>query len=733
VVAFAAALPASAQAAPRISITAKPAVAAPSAQIAVTGRVKGLAARPAKQARILLEERSGSRWAKRSTARLGRRGVFTLKWQIPATTGRRSLRLRLVRGRRTLTRSAAWPLEVSAPATATPPTVTPVTVATGTPTATATATATPPPPRPAQTQVLAGGLVLATPAPGTGGELRLDGTITVTVGDVLASGIGPNSPYGFLLKATAVRSEGGQTVVDVVPATLLEALPQGHIDATVKLEPLPGRALKARSTSRLSCESGGTVTIDGSAELGTPDLDIDVDWGFLKVNSAEITASITASAFASAAAEGAASCSVGPIEIAEFKFAPFTIVVGGLPVVFFPEVDVELSGLAGVEASVKTSISASATAKAGARFGDGGFTPIAEFSKSLNFVAPAPTASATLSGTVSPQLEVLVYGAVGPEFSLNAGFELTANPTLDPWWTLDGVLSVTAELEIPVLDLQSGPLTVFAERIRLAEAPSQTATAEAEIEFDVTETGSAGAQAATQEGVACTLAAQQFSGHTAAKFRSTAPAELTRTATGDWAFEFSDTAPEVVSSSFNGPASAECTGTGENEHWTWTTTTTSPAAQFIGPGSSRYEFVLPRGLKGQPTSHGQHYPFGLRSDTSFGSYLWTRPSGSVGFPAYNTRSFTGFPLIGEGAPPSPRSWTYSNSLTVDSAGVTPLAGTVTEPPDGRTIVIEGGATYTEQASAWRGIADVDLTGPYSAVASAKWKITVHLPEAPPAG
>ena len=81
-----------------------------------------------------------------------------------------------------------------------------------------------------QTDVIAPSTVLAAPDPGSSGTLRLSGDVAVAIGDVLASGIGDAAPYGFLVKATSVRHERGETLVDVVPATLLEALPEGHID-----------------------------------------------------------------------------------------------------------------------------------------------------------------------------------------------------------------------------------------------------------------------------------------------------------------------------------------------------------------------------------------------------------------------------------------------------------------------------------------------------------------------
>jgi hypothetical protein len=300
--------------------------------------------------------------------------------------------------------------------------------------------------------------------------------VALRPGDVLAAGVSQAAPYGFLVKATAVRPDGAQTVVDVVPATLLEALPEGRIEKSFTLTPAPGSGRRAarsgdiRFRETVQCTAGGTVDIAGEASLGTPQFELDADWGILSLNSAEATASVTASASASASASGAASCTVGPIEIFEAKLGTITFFVGSIPVVLVPEIEIELEGLGTVEAAVSTSVEASLTARAGARWEDGDLSPIAELDESFSHQPPDPEGSATLKATLSSELEIAAYGAGGPAFTFEAGLDMDADPEKEPWWTLDAPVEFTAGLEIDVLDLEAGPITVFEKRFRLAEA-----------------------------------------------------------------------------------------------------------------------------------------------------------------------------------------------------------------------------------------------------------------------
>jgi hypothetical protein len=457
----------------KLKLATKPVVASAGTTVTVTGRIVGPRG-SRRDVRVLLEERRG-RWIRRAAAKPTRKLRFAVRWRAPKVPGKRTLRLRMVKGKRTLATTGRWTLTIAAPAPLASGPATPTPVADPSPPA-PVAHGTEPASRPPQTHAIAPQTVIAAPAPGTAGTLRLDSAVPLQPGDVLAAGVSQAAPYGFLLKATTVRPDGAQTVADVVPATLLEALPQGRIDESFILEPAPvsgrrgGRSGGIRFRKTAQCTAGGTVDIAGEADLGTPQIEIDADWGILSLNSVEATASVTASAHASASASGAASCSVGPIEIVDTKLGTITFFVGSIPVVLVPELEIDLEGFGTVEAAVSTSVDASLTATAGARYEDGDLSPIAELDESFSHVPPNPTGSATLEATLSSELEIAAYGAGGPAFTFDAGLEMNADPADEPWWTLDAPVALTAGLEIDVLDVEAGPITVFEDRFRLAEA-----------------------------------------------------------------------------------------------------------------------------------------------------------------------------------------------------------------------------------------------------------------------
>ncbi len=461
---------------PKLKVAVRPAVATPGAMVTVSGRVAGRVRGSRLSLRVVLEEKLGARWARRATVKPSRALQFVVRWRPSPAAAGRTLRLRLLRGRRALASSATWRLTVAAPSLPAP--------GRGLPSSSLSPSPAPGGgPGPArQTMVIAPSTVEAAPGAGSAGVLRLAGDVVVRAGDVLASGIGAAAPYGFLFKATGARSEGGDTVVDVVPATLLEAIPQGQIDESFTFAPADRRRGTRGSGSgiefrkSLECSAGGTVTIEGSVDLGGPKLDLDADWGFLKLNSVEATASVTTSANASATATGSATCTVGPIKIFETKLAPVTFSVG-IPIVLVPKIEIQLDGLGEIDAAVSTSVDASLTAKAGARYEDGDLSPISDLQQSFTYQAPDPQGSAKLTAALSSELEIAAYGVGGPAFNFNAGLEANAEPEAPhPWWSLDAPISFTAGLDIDILDIEAGPITVYEKRFRLAEAAPETYT-----------------------------------------------------------------------------------------------------------------------------------------------------------------------------------------------------------------------------------------------------------------
>jgi hypothetical protein len=334
-------------------------------------------------------------------------------------------------------------------------------------------------------RILAPKRIGAAPRPGARGSLRYRGRVRVRPGAVVAAGVGPHTPYGFLGLVTGVSHHRGSTKLKVRPTTLMTALPSGSFK--VKSTRLRALNSTARSNSRASvaprrpkriwrkvhlgvhCKGGGQVTVAGSVSVA-PVVSMKASWSLFGGVSASFKAGMTASADLSAAAQAAAGCTVGPKTLARWKLAPIDVQVGPIPVVLVPQVEIVLAGDGSVSASVSTGVHGSVTATGGIAYDHGRFHPIGGVNPQLGFDPPSPSGKAHLGGEIGPSVSLLLYGVAGPKVDLRGGVALDADVTADPWWRLTAPIDLSAELAIPDVGIESGKLTIYHEDIALAQA-----------------------------------------------------------------------------------------------------------------------------------------------------------------------------------------------------------------------------------------------------------------------
>jgi Putative Ig domain len=324
-----------------------------------------------------------------------------------------------------------------------------------------------------------------------------DGIRTVTmpvgvtpphVGQVVAVDVGPETPDGLLGQVEDVTTQGDSIVLTVAPATLDQAVPSGAIEfdlelgaedvtgggdnpqarpAAVRMTPLQPRELTIRAASQasspirqriannVSCQGGGSVSVDGDASL-TASLHFDVRWGGIfdpGIKRASFTGDVTASAGLSAAARATAGCTLErtPLLRTPLRFRPLTFNVGPFVVVLIPELQLWLTANGQIRAEIVASATTSYTASAGLVWEDGRLRPVSSISERSSFQQPTPQASGRASASFGPTLDLLIYGAVGPTLNLTATLALNASTSETPWWQLVLTVDAGGGITIPAL------------------------------------------------------------------------------------------------------------------------------------------------------------------------------------------------------------------------------------------------------------------------------------------
>ncbi len=396
---------------------------------------------------VLVQRRAGPRWKSVVRGQADGRGGFALTSAAPLRSGRLAVRALVSGPRGIVGASAARTLRVLA----LPKGVRPIIAS-------------------ARTHVLDPSVVSSVPAPGRAGTLRYAGGNDVRAGQIIAIGVGRATPDGFLGRVTKAVNKHGETIVSTRPATLLEAVPSGSLDATFQsASAARARAAKVDAKGMCSGSTTGSITPSVSFNAG---ISLSGSWSlFGGLESASLTANASANASITATVSGAGSCDVDedlPFKIPGPKWVGF---VGIVPVVVTSEVTFSLHQGASVQASTSTSAEAGFSASAGLGWQKNrGFYPIAGFHPHFHFSPPTISANASLDASVRPKLDVLLYGLVGPEIALESGLKLEADVAKNPWWALTAPIDLTASIAIPQLSLNSPSLDIYHHEFPIVDA-----------------------------------------------------------------------------------------------------------------------------------------------------------------------------------------------------------------------------------------------------------------------
>lgn len=285
-------------------------------------------------------------------------------------------------------------------------------------------------------------------------------------GDVLVSDSTQAAPYGLLRKVRTVRTEGGQVIVETEDAELIEAVHEGHLAFVRDLRPedihsswlLPGVTLlhdpskttraKSRVQPALRTQpisysidtdfgTGGRVRAVGNASL-EPKLETDLNiscnekifGACAEIPDLNFMTRIGIVENVSLAVKGDATSFNKKTEIARHEFNAIKFWIGPVPVVFVPILSVYLQGDGTLTSKVEYAIGQKLTLAAGFRYNsDTGFENISE--ASFDFLKPTPTflGPVDVRGAIGGEFKLLLYGAIGPFASLEAGPRLRGNPS----------------------------------------------------------------------------------------------------------------------------------------------------------------------------------------------------------------------------------------------------------------------------------------------------------------
>ena len=290
--------------------------------------------------------------------------------------------------------------------------------------------------------------------------------LILTPGNVLVSTSTTIVPNGLLRKITSVNIMGEQLVVQTTAATLDEALQQGEVHISQPLSPSNIQSAHYsdgvhQSASSLTTQAtifyleiDDVVIFDKDKNLNTthdqilangsievePTLNFDLlirDWQIQQVHFSLTTSEKVDIEFQSKIAETSLKWEK---ELARYQMPSITAMVGVVPVVFTPILILAVGIDGDVHVSLSTGVTQQATLTGGLQYSNGSWGPVSEYTNSFQVHPPTISVGGDLKGYTGPRLQMLLYGAVGPQIKLDGYVKLEADSAAIPWWKVYGGL-----------------------------------------------------------------------------------------------------------------------------------------------------------------------------------------------------------------------------------------------------------------------------------------------------
>ncbi len=313
---------------------------------------------------------------------------------------------------------------------------------------------------------------------------------SVKIGDVVAAGSAPVTPYGLLRKIKSITRQGSLLILAVVPATLREALVQG----TIEIHGAIGASrvshvsphVATRSVTRRSDRYGftvgrcmdilnvdllkagndglnGRITLNGQVCLsGTFDLNVSVPPCRLLFSGCNTpvrasfafngTQSSHLSLKAGATAKISKETTVFDYNLCHHdpSFC-FTGLVGGFPVEASPVLRLIVGGDGHASVGLTVGVGQSSSLQAGIYCQDTSCSASATAGRNMTLDADyAVHADADATIYADPHVAVLLYDAAGPDLELHAYVHAQFDAAATPCWTVDAGLQDLIGLRLKV-------------------------------------------------------------------------------------------------------------------------------------------------------------------------------------------------------------------------------------------------------------------------------------------
>jgi len=290
----------------------------------------------------------------------------------------------------------------------------------------------------------------------------------VDVGDIIVSDVSSVDPDGYFRKVSGISPQGSGVVFTTVPATLEESIQDGTSFLMETMQPSQVKSITALDgVSLIESDVNAPLTFYFEVEDvvlydedGNPattndqvkadgSIEFDMEFVFyLDLQGSQVRRfSLTNENALRDTLEIYAEIELLSLEeetiLAEMYFSPITFMIGPVPIVFVPKLDLVVGVDGSVKVGISTEVSHEFSMRAGVQYRySSGWSPISEISSTFTFTPPHLTFEMTLKGYFGARFNLYLYGIAGPFVKITPYLEIKVEPFETPWWTLYGGIDV---------------------------------------------------------------------------------------------------------------------------------------------------------------------------------------------------------------------------------------------------------------------------------------------------
>jgi len=305
---------------------------------------------------------------------------------------------------------------------------------------------------------------------------NINSTKQIKVGDILVSGSGE----GLLRRVKDVSTVGDELKVQTESATLTDIIQQGTIEVNQPLTVSQIRSidyhyagiklnednLKGPDQLQFSWDIN-TLLYDNDGNLSTTNDQIKLigtfacDWKLALKIDVGFREGLKEVQFGYESSENLDLQLVAGLQynfekkitLATVNFVPVTVLVGAVPVVFTPTLQIIVGVDGSANGSVTSRITQTMSFNAGAKYLKAdGWKPFNTFNKTIGFQPPQLNVNASAGAYLKPEFSIKIYGIAGPYANLKLYGRIDANILQTPWWNLYGGITMDAGAKVDILD-----------------------------------------------------------------------------------------------------------------------------------------------------------------------------------------------------------------------------------------------------------------------------------------